>query len=72
MKLLKGVISAAAVVFFSAAMFYCLMGGASPENIEGYAYAAAAFSVGVPLLLCLCFYYISYLQKKLEEVMKEK
>lgn len=72
MKLLKGIVIAAADIFFSAVMFYCLMGGASPESIASYAYKAAVLSVLVPALLCFCFCYIGYLQKKLEEALKEK
>lgn len=64
----KYLLSAAATLFFSGCLFYCLVAGApqGKEELWIYLLAAGGFSILLPCFVCVCIHYILYLQKKIE------
>ena len=71
-KNLKMMFSVVVTLCFSAAMFYCFVGGA-PEGKGGltvYMLSAAGLSVLMPGFCCGCLHYIFYLRKKLDDQRK--
>lgn len=72
MKIMKKIAAVLIALAFAAAMFFCFVSGAPETSPLLYVVMAALLSLSVSAALLICFFYIDYLQRKLEETEADK